>query len=262
MPVDLVTEERRRLPLDSAGVCVRAEGDEGDEGGGGPERFHGYAAVFGVRTAIGNPLRWGFFEEIASGAFATTIAEDDARKLIDHSPYYVVSRRTAGTLLLAEDERGLAVDSALDDGLSYVRDLKANIRNKNITGMSFGFVVTDDTWLTEQVEVPGFDAPVDVDVRIVNEVKLIEVSSVTFPAYDDTEADLRSVATALVRRGDAAAIERRCKLRPDLRELLKVLDRESGGASRSDGPGTPRRSFDSIDRAMRAHQLRWRLPRG
>lgn len=249
MTIHLLAEERRRLSVSTAGISLRAEGD----GDGGPERFHGYGAVFGVRTAIGNPLRWGFFEEIASGAFASTIAEHDARKLIDHDSYYVVSRVSAGSLALTEDERGLVVDSALDDGLSYVRDLKANVRNGNITGMSFGFLCTDDTWTTEQVEVPGFDQPVDVDVRTVNEVQLVEVSSVTFPAYTDTEADLRSVATALVHRGDAAAIERRAADRPELLELLKVLDREPAK------PGTPGRSFDAIDRAMRGYQARYRL---
>lgn len=253
MTINLMAEERRRLPVSTAGICLRADGE--GEGSGGAERFNGYAAVFGTRTAIGNPLRWGFFEEIAAGAFASTIAEHDARKLIDHDSYYVVSRASAGTLLLTEDDKGLAVDSALDEGLSYVRDLKANVRNGNITGMSFGFMVTDDTWLTEQVEVPGFDKPVDVDVRIVNQVHLIEVSSVTFPQYEDTEADLRSVATALVHRGDVAAIERRAAQRPELLELLKVLDREPGT------PGTPGRSFDAIDRAMRGYQARYRLPR-
>ncbi|MFJ8347634.1 HK97 family phage prohead protease [Streptomyces sp. NPDC094153] len=224
------TEERRRLPLSTAGVAIRA--DEGVDAG---ERFHGYAAVFNSRTAIGNPLRWGFYEEIAPGAFTKTLQEGDARMLIDHDSYYVVSRVSASSLVLAEDTRGLDVDSALDEGLSYVSDLKANVRNGNITGMSFGFYVLKDQWSTETIDTS--EGPAEVEVRRILEVRLIEVSAVTFPAYEDTEAELASVASALVQRGDQAAIERRAQWHPELRDLLQLV-----GAERSAGTTAPERT--------------------
>lgn len=214
-------EERRQLPLSTADVAIRAA--EGDDGG---ERFAGYAAVFNSRTAIGNPLRWGFYEEIAPGAFTKTLSEGDARMLIDHDSYYVVSRVSAGSLTLAEDARGLAVDSALDTGLSYVSDLKANIRNRNVTGMSFGFYVIKDDWTLEQVETSDGQTA-DVEVRRILEARLVEVSAVTFPAYEDTEAELASVASALVSRGDQAAIEKRATFRPELRDLLQLVGSDS-----------------------------------
>jgi HK97 family phage prohead protease len=214
------TEEHRRLPLSTAEVVIRAV-----EGDGGGERFRGYAAKFNSRTAIGNPLRWGFYEEIAPGAFTKTLSEGDARMLIDHDSYYVVSRVSAGTLELAEDDKGLPVDSALDPALSYVNDLKANVRNKNITGMSFGFYVVKDDWTLEKVETSDGQT-VEVEVRRILEVRLIEVSAVTFPAYEDTEAELASVASALLRRGDQQAIEKRAKYRPELRDLLQLVGGE------------------------------------
>lgn len=213
------TEERRRLPLSTAEVALRNDDKLEREGN---ERFTGYAAVFNSRTAIGNPLRWGFYEEIAPGAFSKTLTEGDARMLIDHDSYYVVSRASAGTLRLAQDARGLAVDADLDTGLSYVSDLKRNVSNGNITGMSFGFYVVKDDWATEQVETKDGDS-VEVEVRRILEVRLIEVSAVTFPAYEDTEAELASVASALVQRGDAGAIERRAAYRPELRDLLQLV---------------------------------------
>ncbi|MFE2941033.1 HK97 family phage prohead protease [Streptomyces sp. NPDC059255] len=226
------TEERRHLPLSTAEVSLRA--DDGQDGADGAERFNGYAAVFNSRTAIGNPLRWGFYEEIAPSAFTKTLTEGDARMLIDHDSYYVVSRVSAGSLLLAEDARGLAVDSALDTGLSYVSDLKINIRIKNVTGMSFGFYVVKDDWTTETVTTSDGQTA-DVEVRRILEVRLIEVSAVTFPAYEDTEAELASVRSALVRRGDAAAIERRAVWRPELRDLLRLVD----GDDRQDAAPAP-----------------------
>lgn len=253
------TEERRRLPLSTAGLSIRADGDSGGE------RFYGYASVFNSRTSIGNPLRWGFYEEVASGAFAKTIDEGDPRFLIDHDSYYVVSRASAGTLELAEDAKGLAVDSALDPGLSYVGDLKTNVRNKNITGMSFGFQVVKDDWQLIDVETKDGDT-VQAELRILREVKLFEVSAVTFPAYQDTEAGLRAVAAALVRRGDSAAIEQRAQYRPELLELLQTIDREPGESTRgTDTDAEPadatRLARSSVDRRMRALAARYRLAR-
>lgn len=206
-------EERRDLALDAAGVTTPDSG----------RRFAGYAAVFNSRTAIGNPRTWGFYEEIAPGAFTKTIAEGDQRFLINHDSTFVVSRVSAGTLHLAQDQRGLLVDSALDDDLSYVRDLKTNLRNGNVTGMSFGFTVPEgkDEWRTEKI--PGLDGgpDVEVEVRTVREAKLPEVSSVTFPAYEETAAGLRhSLIPALLGRGDQEAIRRAAIARPDLAHLL------------------------------------------
>lgn len=254
MPATMTGAETRRLPLADAGVQVRA-----DEGA---SRFSGYASVFNSRTAIGNPLRWGFYEEIADGAFTKTLTEGDARMLIDHDSYYVVSRASAGTLALSEDARGLAVDSALDPELSYVRDLTANLRNGNVSGMSFGFYVIKDEWNQEEIEVPGSD-PVPVDVRIIREVRLIEVSAVTFPAYPDTEAEVKAVARALDHRGDLAALEARAAFRPELLDLVHI-DREPGGSTRETEPAEPAVSTQPkgipLDVRMRALAARYGLP--
>ncbi|MFJ6561865.1 HK97 family phage prohead protease [Streptomyces sp. NPDC091412] len=256
MPTTTGAEERRRLALDAAQVVVRAEGDG--------QRFAGYAAVFNSRTAIGNPLRWGFYEEIAEGAFAKTLSEGDARMLIDHDSYYVVSRASAGTLSLTEDDKGLAVDSALDTRLSYVQDLAVNLDNRNVTGMSFGFYVVKDEWNTEEIEVEGAD-PVEVDVRVIREVRLIEVSAVTFPAYPETEAELKAVARALDRRGDLAAVEARAKFRPELLDLVHI-DREPGESTRGTGkPAEPAVSTQPmglpLSMRMNALAARYGLPR-
>lgn len=202
------TTERRDLSLATAGLQVRAAD------GGGPG-FTGHAAVFNSRTAIGNPLTWGFYEEIADGAFTKTLSEGDARMLVDHDTRMVVSRVSAGSLRLSQDQFGLAVDADLDTELSYVSDLVANLRNKNVTGMSFGFQVVKDDW--DMVDVETLDGDkAQAELRVIREVKLYEVSAVTFPAYEDTDAGLRSVGVALAARGDDAAFDRRAAYRPEL----------------------------------------------
>lgn len=211
----LPSEERRNLALADAGLQVRAAGE--DE----PPRFTGHAAVFNSRTAIGPVPGWGFLEEVAAGTFTKTLREGDPRMLIDHDSSKLVSRASAGDLRLAEDKTGLAVDSELDTEVSYIRDLARNVEKRRITGMSFGFRVIKDDWITEEHQVEGLDDPVEVDVRIIREVQLIEVSAVTFPAYEETDAGLRfGVMPALAHRGDREAIARRSAARPELNELL------------------------------------------
>lgn len=179
--------ERRIRPFGETDVTlVRADGDETDP------KFTGHAAVFNSRTAIGNPMRWGWYEQIAPGAFTKTLSEGDARFLVDHDSRMLVARVSAGDLRLSEDEVGLATDADLDVELSYVKDLVRNLDKKRITGMSFGFFVVRDKWETEQVETSNGD-PIDVEVRTILEVRLLEVSAVTFPAYDETDAGLRKV---------------------------------------------------------------------
>lgn len=241
------SEERRGLTLSEARVEVRA-----DEDGANP-RFAGHAAVFNTRTAIGNPLTWGFYEEIAPGAFTKTLDEGDARMLIDHDPYYVVARASADTLELSQDKIGLRTDAALDTGLSYVRDLIANLRNGNITGMSFGFYVVKDDWDVETVETSDGQTA-EVEVRTIREAKLVEVSAVTFPAYEDTDAGLRAlVVPALRRRGDVDAIARRAKFRPELVELLgDVRPTEPAETTREADDTDAPQGVDDVERAEEA----------
>lgn len=260
------SEERRGLALADAGVEVRADED-------GATRFVGHAAVFDTRAAIGNPLTWGFYEEIAAGAFTKTLSEGDARMLIDHDSYYVVARSSANTLRLSQDRIGLAVDADLDPTLSYVADLTANLRNGNITGMSFGFYVVKDAWESETVETSDGQSA-EVEVRTILEAKLIEVSAVTFPAYEETDAGLRhSLLPALRHRGDPDAVRRLAQYRPELAELLDdVANREPGETTHvsdavntddfveSEPAASTRNAPPSIEARMRALSARYRLP--
>lgn len=180
--------ERRIRPFGETDARVVRTDDAADA----EPKFVGHAAVFNSRTAIGNPLRWGWYEEIRDGAFTKTLSEGDSRFLVDHDSRLLVARVSAGDLRLAEDDTGLAVDADLDVELSYVKDLVRNLDKRRITGMSFGFYVVRDEWTTEQVETSDGQVA-DVEVRTILEVRLLEVSAVTFPAYEETDAGLRKM---------------------------------------------------------------------
>lgn len=181
--------EMRSAPIQATAAELRAV--EGDA-----PRFHGTAIVYNQRTAIGNPASWGWYEEIAPGCASKTLQESDVRFLVDHESAKVVARTSAGTLDLTDTPTALEVDSDLNTAKSYVADLAENLRDGSITGMSFGFYVVKDEWTRESVTVvndQGVEAELEVDVRRILEIRLVEVSAVTFPAYDATEAGLRSM---------------------------------------------------------------------
>lgn len=172
--------------------------------------FSGHAAVYNTRTAIGNPLQWGFYEQVAPGAFDKSLRDGDVVMLADHDPSKPIARMSAGTLALSSDGDGLAVSVPTVPNLSYGDDLLENVRVGNINGMSFGFQTVQDDWQVEQVETNDGNTA-DVEVRTLLEVRLIEVSTTPFPAYPTTDAGVRSVRAARQSskaRGQASASDR------------------------------------------------------
>lgn len=237
-------EQRLRL-FSETDFSVRAAGDED------LPVFNGHAAVFNVRTAIGNPLRWGFYEEIAPGTFTKTLQEGDARFLVDHDTSLLMARVSADDLRLAEDKIGLAVEADLDTELSYVRDFVRNLEKRRITGMSFGFRVVKDDWDVETVETSDGQTA-EIEIRTIREVELFEVSAVTFPAYEETDAALR----ALQHRDDPDPLGRRTDLlHPDGGEPAAATRTEDAGEP---AEATPRRLV--VGDQMRALAARYGLP--
>jgi HK97 family phage prohead protease len=157
---------------------LRASGDKS------APRLHGYAAVFDSAS-----LDLGGFTEIVNpGAFTRTLAsnESDPLALVHHLPHLVLGRRSAGTLRLNEDKRGLAFEIDLPD-TQTARDLLVNVERGDIRGASFAFTVPKggDAW-----EVRGGNV-----VRHLRDVTLHEITITPAPAYTDTSVARRFFAS-------------------------------------------------------------------
>lgn len=176
-----------------------------DDTGEGRPRIIGYAAVFDkLSSDLG-----GFREKIAPGAFARTIIEDDVRALTNHDSNMVLGRKSAGTLELREDSNGLRVDITPPDTQAG-RDTLELVRSGHLDGMSFGFITRKDEWERGEKE----------EIRTLLDVKLVDVGPVTFPAYLDTSAAVRSLEQRREadKAGAASAVEAR-RRRLDLEAL-------------------------------------------
>lgn len=140
---------------------------------GGMPKIVGYAAVFDSWYEEPS-LRMR--EVVRKGAFKKTIQESDIRALWNHDPNYVLGRTKNGTLKLREDEHGLWMEVTPPD-TQWARDLITSIERGDVDQQSFGFMVVKDRWT---IGKDGWDE------RELLEVKLMEVSPVTFPAYEQT----------------------------------------------------------------------------
>ena len=132
--------------------------------------FEGYASVFNSESEdLG-----GFRETVAPGAFKRSLqSRNDIKMLFNHDTGAILGSTRSGSMSLVEDERGLKVRATLPQ-TSLAMDVAELIRTGIVDSMSFGFSVIRDSW-----DASGTN-------RVLEAVRLHEVSIVAFPAYSGT----------------------------------------------------------------------------
>ena len=173
--------EQRAVMLDK--VEFRADDDDGKL------EFRGHAAVFDEWTEIPSLFGGSFQERIQRGAFRKVLSDGaDVRFLINHDGL-PLARTASGTMRLKEDTKGLRVDADLAD-TTLARDLAVLLERGDISQMSFGFRV--GSHVIEEDEENG-----EVRRTITEFSDLYDVSPVTFPAYEGTDAGMRAAIEEL-----------------------------------------------------------------
>lgn len=141
----------------------------------------GYAAVW---DSPSEPMP--FTEYVRRGAFSKTLNDGaDVRLLIDHEGV-PLARTSSGTLALEEDERGLRAEAELDPMNPDAARIISALKRGDLSQMSFAFRTIKDSWNTDR------------SVRELREVQLYDVSVVTFPAYEETVAEVRNRQSNLI----------------------------------------------------------------
>lgn len=173
----LPTLERRNYAFE-----VRAEGSEQTGA-----TLTGRPIVYGSVTDIG-----GMFAEIIEPGALDGADLSDVRFLVNHDINRIPLARSRGnnensTMQLAPDDDGMSMRANIDTANNgTARELYSAVNRGDISGMSFMFSVADERW--EDVDS---DYPTRHIIKIAS---VIEVSAVTFPAYEDTEINARGGA--------------------------------------------------------------------
>ena len=157
---------------------IRAEEDEKGN------IITGRPIVYDSRT----DLVW--FDEIIERGALNTNDLTDVRFLVNHDTSKIPlarSRRNNGnsTMQLSIDDFGMNIRVQLDtENNSEARNLYSAVQRGDISGMSFMFSVDDEEWTEMESDHP---------TRHIKQIgSVVEVSAVTFPAYESTEIFARS----------------------------------------------------------------------
>lgn len=152
----------------------------------------------GLRTIGGRPIVYnsrtdlGYYDEIIETGALDSTDLTDVRFLVNHDlsriPLARSRRNNANsTLRLKPDYEGMMIETDLDVKNNMTsRELVSAVDRGDVTGMSFMFSVDEERW--EDLES---DHPTRHIVKIGS---IVEISAVTFPAYESTEIYARSKA--------------------------------------------------------------------
>ena len=125
-----------------------------------------------------------FYETIDPQAFIDAVNQTDhpIDFYEEHDPSLLLATTDNGSLVLNADPTGLSMEATMVD-TQVARDAYQWIKTGIIKGMSFGFVVLDDSW----------DYSGEIPFRTVNAIELYEVSAVRFPAYLASDIEARGI---------------------------------------------------------------------
>lgn len=171
-------EIKKELEKRSYNFEVRAE--ENEQG----SLILGRPIVYNSRTDL------GWFDEIIEAGALDFTDLTDVRFLVNHDISRIPlarSRRNNGnsTMQLVTDAEGMTIRVLLDtENNAEAKSLYSAVQRGDISGMSFMFSVKDEEW---------DDIDSDHPTRRIKSIStVVEVSAVTFPAYDATEIQARS----------------------------------------------------------------------
>lgn len=178
---DVITPklERRR----ASKIEIRSDGDR--------MMVEGYATVYGAPYDVGGM----FIETIERGAAAKSAQEADVVFLFDHDGL-PLARTKSGTMTLSSDDTGLLVRAELSQNSSTARDLVDAINRGDVDEMSFAFQVVRQSWNQDRSQ------------RSISEVKLVDVSAVTYPANPATHIQIADEAQPVRSAGMSLTLAR------------------------------------------------------
>lgn len=211
--------ENKKKPLEQRAYNFEVRAEETERG----HVITGRPIVYNSRTDL------GWFDEIIEAGALDNTDLTDVRFLVNHNTEGIPlarSRRNNGnsTMLLTVDFEGMGIRVDLDtENNSEARALYSAVERGDISGMSFLFGIRGEEWDDLDSEHPTR--------RIKDISTVVEVSAVTFPAYDATEINARSKAALDSARAAVETARKRNASSVDTEQLnlLKAKTKILGG---------------------------------
>ena len=150
--------------------------------------LEGIPILYDTATDIG-----GMWKEVIDRGALDQADLKDVRFLVNHDIDSIPLARSRNnnensTMQMRVEDDGLHIRVDLDtEGNPRAKELYSAVKRQDVSGMSFMFSVKADSWDDLDTEYP---------TRHITALdKVFEVSAVTFPAYEQTSINARSVET-------------------------------------------------------------------
>lgn len=206
-------------PLEQRSYLFEIRAEETDTG----NIVTGRPIVYNSRTDL------GWFDEIIEPGALNKTDLTDVRFLVNHDTSKIPlarSRRNNGnsTMQLTVDNDGMGIRVTLDtENNNEARALYSAVQRGDISGMSFMFGTRNEEWENLDSDHP---------TRHIKDIStVVEVSAVTFPAYESTEINARCKGALDNARSavETARQQREPSVDTDELELLKEKAKILGG---------------------------------
>lgn len=171
----------KRDTMERRAYCFEIRANDTDNGTG---IITGRPIVYESKTDL------GYFDEIIKRGALKGANLKDVRFLVNHDMSRIPLARSRNnnensTMQLTPDDDGLSIRVTLDiANNSEARALYSAVQRGDISGMSFLFAVGEEDWAGLDTDHPTRS--------IISIAEVLEVSAVTFPAYESTEIETRS----------------------------------------------------------------------
>lgn len=172
-------KQKNQKPLENRSYLFEVRAEQDDKG----TFITGRPIVYESKTNM------GYFDEIIHAGALNNSDLTDVRFLVNHDTSKIPlarSRRNnaSSTMRLLVDSYGMEIRVNLDtENNAEARSLYSAVQRGDITGMSFMFGISDEEWENLESDHP---------TRHIRQISVVvEVSAVTFPAYEATEINAR-----------------------------------------------------------------------
>lgn len=174
----------KKIELRAFNFEVRAQQDEKHG-----NMLTGRPIVYDEKTDL------GWYDEIIEKGALDDADLKDVRFLVNHNTDMIPLARSRNnnensTMQMSIDEKGMEIRVDLDvENNTEAKNLYSAVERGDIDGMSFMFTVDGDKW---------DDIESDHPTRTITKLgRVLEVSAVTFPAYEATSISARGLDSAL-----------------------------------------------------------------
>lgn len=173
----------------------------------------GYGIVFNSDSSD-----MGFVEQVDPGAVTKTLQEADVRALANHDADWLLGRSKSGTLRLTRDNIGVRYEIDVNVNDPDGQRALEKVRRGDMDGASFCFETVRDEWNWE-AQPPQ---------RRLQEIRLIDIGPVTYPAYPDSTAAARALQPIADRCGKPVDELVSAMQRGEIRSMIESEEVEDG----------------------------------